>query len=277
MVSLLEKRKKRTGSVLAAFALLTFGLHLLTLFLLIVQGLTIRQLSLAKTPTFVQLIDGKPVTVTQAEDLEREPQAIRQFVSNTMTSMFNWSGTLPVQTVEQATKPLPDAGISIKAPQGYNKRIATSSWIASFALSEDLRKDFLRQIADLTPLEVFSNNPTQAMSAQLIIKQISRPEKIEPGLWRVGIVADLVQKKRFQEDKKVIVPFNKDVIVRAVNTYAHPQPDMMTDLQKAVYAMRSEKMEIAELRNLCLLDGYGGSIGNNSCQESIGDSDSFTR
>ncbi len=277
MVSLLEKRQKRTGSVLAAFAFLTFGLHLVVVFLLVVQGLTIRKLSLEKSPTFVQLIDGKPVAITEAEDLEREPQAIRQFVSNTMASMFNWSGSLPVQTVEQATKPIPDAGISIKAPQGYNKKVTTSSWIGSFAFSEDLREDFLRQIADLTPLEVFSNNPSQAMSGQLIIKQVSRPEKIEPGLWRVGIVADLVQKKRFQEDKKVIVPFNKDVIVRAVNTFAHPQADLMTDLQKAVYAIRAEKMEISEIRNLCLLDGYGGSTENNSCQENIENSESFIK
>ena len=275
MVSLLEKRKKRTGSVLATFALATFGLHILVLFLLIFQGLSIRKLSLEKSPTFVQLIDGKPITVT--DDLEREPEAIRSFVSQTMTSMFNWSGTLPAQNIEQATKPISDSGISIRTLQGYGRKVATSSWIASFALSEDFRKGFLSTIAEMTPPEVFSNNPNQAMSAQLIIKRVYPPKKIGTGQWRVGVVADIVQKKRFEEDRKLIIPFNKDLLVRAVDTFVYPLNDTTTDLQKAVYSIRGAKMEIYEIRNLCLLDEYGKPNEGNSNSCEPGNSGNFLR
>ncbi len=272
---LLEKRKKRTGGFLLAFALATFGLHLFVLFLLIFQGLTIRKLSLEKSPTFVQLIDDKPVTVT--DDLAREPEAIRQFVSQTMTSMFNWSGTLPAQSIEQAARPLSDPGVSIRTPQGFSRKVATSSWIASFALSEDFRKGFLSTIAEITPPEVFSNNSSQALSSQLIIKRVYPPEKIGPGKWRIGMVADLIQKKRSEENKKVIVPFNKDLLVRAVDTYVYPLTNTATDLQRAVYSVRSAKMEIYEIRNLCLLDEDSASNGGRGRSCSPGSSGSFIK
>jgi hypothetical protein len=260
MVRLLETRKKRTGSVLTTFAIATFALHLLSLFLLIFQGLTIRTLSMQKSPTFVQVIDGKPATVTK--DLEREPEAIRQFVSKTMISMFNWSGTLPAQNIEQVANPTTDLGIPIQTKRGYNNKVTTSSWISSFALSEDLRKGFLATIAEMTPPEVFFSNRDQAMSAQLIIKRVYPPEKIAPGKWQVGMVADLIQKKRF-EDKKLIIPFNKDLLVRSVDSFVSPlNNDTTTDLQKAVYSIRNEKMEIYEIRNLCLLDEYQNSTEN---------------
>lgn len=249
MVRLLEKKKRTTGNILIIFAGATFGLHILTLFLLMFQGLTIRKLSLEKSPTFVQVDDG--ITVTN--DLERKPEAISQFVSQTMTSMFNWSGTLPAQTIEQATNSIPDSGILIQTPQGFSQKVTTNSWIASFALSEDLRKGFLSEIAEMTPPEVFSKNPNQAMSAQLIIKRIYPPEKITSGEWRVGMIANLIQKKRFS-NKEIIIPFNKDVLVRAVDSFSSLTDNNLTDLQKVIYSIRNQKMEIYEIRNLCLLD-----------------------
>ena len=251
MVQLL-KQKKRVVNVLAIFAIATFSLHLLTLFILILQGLSIRQLSLQKSPTFVQLIDGKPVNTIN--DLEREPGAIRQFVSKTMVSMFNWSGNLPPQTIEQASKPQPDSGMLIKTTSGGVKRVATSSWLASFAFAEDFRKGFLSQIAEMTPPEVFSDNSERKMSAKLAIARIYPPEKIAPDKWRVGIVANLIQTKG--SDRKVVIPFNKDVIVQAVDSFAHPLPQQTTDLQQAIYSVRADNLEIYEIRDLCLTDEY---------------------
>jgi hypothetical protein len=251
MVRLLEKRK-RTISLLSTFAIATLGLHAFTILLFVLQGLTIRKLSLQKNPTFVQLVDGRSVTVPN--DLDRQTEDIRQFVSKTMTAMFDWSGTLPAQTIEQVTNPTTDPGINITTPQG-GARVTTSSWIASFALSEDFRKGFLAQIAQMTPPEVFSNNSNQAISAQLVVKRVYPPIKIAPGKWEVGMVANLIQKRR-SEDKKIIIPFNKDFLVSAVDTFVYPLTDAATDLQKAIYSVRNQKLEIYEVRNLCLLDKY---------------------
>ena len=252
MVQIL-KRKKRVVNVLAIFAIATFSLHLLTLFILILQGLSIRQLSVQKSPTFVQLVDGKRVDTT--DNLGREPQAIRRFVSKTMISMFNWSGNLPPQNIEQASKPLPDSGILVQTPSRGVQRVATSSWLASFALAEDFRKGFLSQIADMTPPEIFSDNPERKMSTKLSIVQIYPSEKIAPDKWRVGMVANLIQTKG-NDNRKVVIPFNKDIIVQAIDSFEHPLPQQMTDLQQAIYSVRVDSLEIYEIRDLCLTDEY---------------------
>jgi hypothetical protein len=252
MVRLLEK-KQRTGSILTTFAIATFGLHLLVLLFLIFQGLNIRQLSLRKQPNFVQMIDGKPVTTT--DELARNPEAIRRFISKTMTATFNWSGTLPPQTIEEVNNPKPDRGILIRTPRGSSERVTTSSWVASFAFSEDFRKGFLSQVADMTPPEIFSGNTQQIISGELIIKQVYPPKQIAPGKWQVGLVADLIQTKR-ADGKKLITPFNKDLLVQAVDYFDYPPSVNTTPLQKAIHSVRTDKLEIYEMRNLCLLDAY---------------------
>ncbi|MDP5337514.1 MAG: hypothetical protein NWQ28_02935, partial [Nodularia sp. (in: cyanobacteria)] len=248
MTNLLQKRKP-TRNVLTIFAIATFSLHLLVLFLFILQGLKIRQLSLRKPPNFVQMIDGQPVAAV--DDLARDPEAIRQFISKTMIAMFNWSGTLPPQTIEAAAKPQPDPGIQVRTLAGGSQKVTTSSWVASFAISEDFRKGFLSAIAQMTPPEVFSNNPSQVISAELLIQRIYPPEQIAPGKWRVGMVADLIQKKQ-DDDRKIVTPFNKDFLVRAVDYFPYPLANNTTNIQKAIYSNRADKLEIYEIRNLCL-------------------------
>ena len=263
MVRLLEKRKRK-GNLLVTFAVATFGLHLLTLLLIIIQGLTISQKCVKKTPTFVQLVDGKPVN--NNSELERKPEKIREFVSKTMISMFNWSGKLPAQNINQATNPKKDLGISIKTPRGGSKKVATSSWISSFAFSEDFRKGFLSTVAELTPPEVFSSKSNQAILASLDITRVYPPQQIEPGKWRVGMVANLVQKRG--EEQKIVTPFNKDIFVQAVDTFDYGNAINLTDLQKAIYTTRRDKLEIYEIRELCLADRYDNlaTDGFNRCQ-----------
>ncbi|MBE9007617.1 hypothetical protein IQ259_21765 [Fortiea sp. LEGE XX443] len=254
MVNLLKKRQqKQTGSVLTTFAIATFSLQILVLIFFIFQGLTIRQLSLRKPPNFVQMLDGKEVAAI--DDLERDPETIRRFVSKTMTAMFNWSGNLPPQTIEEVAKPKPDTGIQVRTLKGGNRNVTTSTWIASFAISEDFRKGVLSAIAELTPPEVFANNPSQTITAQLVIKRLYPPEKISPGKWRIGMVADLIQIKR-SDNRRKVTPFNKDLLVRAVDYFPYPLSENSTDLQKAIYSTRTDKLEIYEIRNLCLLDEY---------------------
>ena len=261
MVRLLEKKQRSINS-LTIFAIAAFGLHFFVLLFLVIQGINIRQLGQRKPSNFVQLIDGKKVTVK--DDLDRDPAAIKQFVTKTMTLMFNWSGKLSSDTISDRAIALRDRGILISTPQAGNNKVTTSSWIASFALSEDFRRGFLREIATITPPEVFIEDDKQGLSGELIIKRIDLPKKIVPGKWRVGLVANLIQKKR-GDGTKIITPFNKDVLVRATDYFSYPLPDKITDLQGAIYAIRSSKMEIYEIRDLCLIENYN----NNSHQEQL--------
>jgi hypothetical protein len=250
MTGILPKQKKQIN-FLQILAIITLAFHVFTLFFIIYQGLLIRNLTNRKPPTFIELINGKPVTSNNI--LERNPEAIRQFVITTMTAMFNWSGTLPPQNIEDATNPKPDLGITVKTPQGYNKKIASSSWVAGFALSEDFRQGFIAQIADMTPSDIFIRNTNnQRITGQLLIQRVYPPENIAPGKWRVGIVANIVQQR--SDNKKTITPLNKDFLVRAVDAYEHPLIQEITPLQKAVYRLRMQKLEIYNITDLCLND-----------------------
>ncbi|MEM7553907.1 MAG: hypothetical protein AAF378_07370 [Cyanobacteria bacterium P01_A01_bin.84] len=251
MVRLLSKKKQKVN-ILTAFTISTFCLHAIALFFLVIQGLTIRQLSIQKSPTFAQLVDGELVNTPNS--LKRQPQEIRQFVSRTMISMFNWSGKLAPQTFEQVSNPQSDPGIFIKTPKGGSKKVTTNSWLASFALSEEFRRGFLSKIAELTPPEIFAQNHKQSISVKLVISRIYPPQQITTGKWRVGMVARIVQNKR--DTRPIVTPFNKDVLVQSTDNYQHPIPTDISDLQKAIYQVREARLEIYEIRDLCLTDKY---------------------
>ena len=94
------QEKKSSVNLLTLFTIFTFSLHFLAAIFLLFEGLRIYSLIHKKPLTFVQLVDGK--RVSQVDTFEREPEVIRQFVAKTMAAMFNWSGTLPPASVEDA-------------------------------------------------------------------------------------------------------------------------------------------------------------------------------
>lgn len=86
-----------------------------------------------------------------------------------------------------------------------------------------------------------------------MITRVNTPQLISPGKWRVGIVGNLLQTKEV-DGRKVLISFNKDLLVRAVDYFPYAATSDLTDLQKAIYSMRKEQLEIYEIRNLSLLD-----------------------
>lgn len=232
-----------TGDTLALFAVGTFGLHIVTFFVLILLYGSYSQLSKKAPPSLVQLETGKSIKVASIGSLERTPQVILHFVSDTMTLMMNWSGTLPSTTVEEAAKPKPDPGIDIRSSSNGNGKVTSSAWQASHALSEDFRKEFLQILAEITPPAVFKGT-TQVV---LVPLSIQPPIKIAEGKWKVKMVANL---SIFDQGNKLgeVIPFNKEIFVQAVEA-----PDMATTndgLAAAIYQMRASGLEIYAIRDL---------------------------
>lgn len=269
MTRLLQEKKTQVN-FLTIFVIGILGLNSIALIVLLFQGLTIRNVVNRKPPNLIQLIDGKPAP--PIDNLERDPEFIRQFVGKIMTATFDWSGKLPPATLDDATNLKPDTGIPIKTQKGLVKKVSTSSWIASFALSEDFRHGFLEQIADMTPPEIFSNS-NQVIESELVIQRVYPPEKIAPGKWRVGMVANIVQTRR-SDNKKLLTPFNKDFLVQAVDYYEYTSKKDITELQKAIYNVRSSKLEIYEISDLCIISPYENQT--NSCSQNL-NTGSFTR
>ncbi|PAX51237.1 hypothetical protein [Brunnivagina elsteri] len=236
-------QKVSTGDTLALFTVGTFGLHLITFFILILIYGSYSQLNKKPPPTLVQLETGSAIKVAPLGNRDRTPQVISRFVSDTMTLMMNWSGNLPATTVEENAKPKPDKGINIGERRLRENRVTSGAWQASYALSEDFRKEFLKMLASMTPSGVFKGT-TQVV---LVPLSIQSPIKIEEGKWKVKMIANLTIFDRGNNLGEVI-PFNKEIFIRAVE--APESPANVSGLAAVIYQVRASGLEIYAIRDL---------------------------
>lgn len=241
-----QQTKFSTGDALAMFAIGTLGLHLVTLFLLVLLYGSYSKLSKKEPPSLVQLQDGKAITAIPIGSRDRTGQVVTRFVSDTMVLMMNASGTLPATTLEEARQPKPDPGIEISSMSNDRKargKVTSAAWQASTTLSEDFRKEFLKLLANTTPPGVFKGT-TQMVLTPLSLQP---PVKIAEGKWKVKMVANLTVFDR-GNNLGEIIPFNKEIFVQAVE--APDPPVQMTGLAAIVYGMRSSGLEIYAIRDL---------------------------
>jgi hypothetical protein len=236
-------KKFSTGDTLALFAVVTFGLHIITFFLLVLIYGSYSQLNKKPPPTLVQLETGSAIKVAPLGNRDRTPQVISRFVSDTMTLMMNWSGNLPPTTVEESAKHKTDTGINIGERRLRGNKVTSGAWQASHALSEDFRKEFLKMLASMTPPGVFKGK-TQVI---LVPLSIQSPIKIEEGKWKVKMIANLTIFDRGNNLGEVI-PFNKEIFVRAVE--APESPANVSGLAAVIYQVRASGLEIYAIRDL---------------------------
>jgi len=239
MVHLIEKRQTH---YLPMFVLGSVGLQLLILLLVFLQAAALSRLSRQESPTLVQLQDGQAIRAAAIGPRERTPETIRRFVSDTLTLMFNWSGKLPARTAAAARNPQPDPGLPIEVERGKRK-VATASWQASFAFSEDFRRPFLQRVAELTPAGVF-NGSTQVV---MVIGYVSEPQRVGDGRWKVDVVANL---QVFSQADALgqTLPFNREVFVEAIQAPAVPAGE--TPLEQTIYSIRQSGLQIYAIREL---------------------------
>lgn len=242
----LERKQSRFSKSdrLGLFVVGTFGLHVLTFFGLILLYGSYSRLAQKAPPSLVQLETGKAVPVAPLGNKERTPKVVLNFVASTLTSMMNWSGTIPPASVEEATKPVLDPGVEIQA-KGLVRRgkIATAAWQTGFALSEDFRKEFLAKLAEITPSGVFTGNTQVA----LVPLEIQPPQKIADGKWKIRMVANLMV---FDKGNNLgnVIPFNKEIFVQAVE--APEFPTQQGSVAAVIYQVRSSGLEIYAIRDL---------------------------
>ena len=231
------------SDTLALFTVGTFLLHLLAFVILFLLYGSYSQLSRKAPPSLVQLESGKSIKVAQLGSLERTPQVLLRFVSDTMTLMMNWSGNLPATTVEDAVEPKPDSGVDIRSISNSRGKVTKGAWQASYALSSDFRKEFLELLAEITPSGVFKGK-TQVV---FVPQYFQQPVKIAEGKWKVRMIANLTM---FEQSNKLgeVIPFNKEIFVRAVE--APSSPNKVDGLEAVVYQVRSSGLEIYAIRDL---------------------------
>jgi hypothetical protein len=237
--------KVQKTDVLPAFVMGTLLLQVIIFVVLMLEGAWLARLSSKPAPSLVQMVDGQAIQVASTGHLERTPDVIRRFVSDTMTLMFNWSGTLPPETIEEARLPKPDPGVSIQGEQG-EKRVATATWQASFALSESFRREFVQKVAAMMPADVFNNSGTQVL---LVVRRVGDPVQVEEGKWKVDLVSNLIIFNQGDRLGKAIA-FNKEIFLMAIDPPTQPLGDNASPLEQVIYRVRQAGMEIYAIRDL---------------------------
>ncbi|MDX2096737.1 MAG: hypothetical protein SFW36_03090 [Leptolyngbyaceae cyanobacterium bins.59] len=239
----LLRNQRETKNYLAILILGTLSLQgLIVFFLLLLYG-NYSHLSRKAPPTLVQLVDGTAIKTAPLDPKDRTPDTIRTFVSQTLALMLNWSGKLPPQTSEEVQNPKPDPGVSVGTMNRGGERITTAAWQAGFTLSESFRSQFLQKLAELTPQGVF----TGTSQVTLVPIEISYPEKIAEGKWKVRVVANLLVFSP-QDPVGKAVSFNKEIFVQAIDTPIPPKDT--SNLAKAIYVVRQAGLEIYAIRDL---------------------------
>ncbi|NJM19998.1 MAG: hypothetical protein HC836_29730 [Richelia sp. RM2_1_2] len=203
---------KNQTNIVPLFAIATFGLHLLTLILLMFHGGMLQQVKRKSVPQIlVQLTDGRVITADAKGNLQRDRETIRRFVGETMTLMFTWS----------------------------QKQSSMVVWNIS---SELLRNDFRREFA-----QRFNNFELESPQENvLVIQRISQPEVISEGKWKVEILANRLIFSRGDNLGKSI-PFNKQILVEAIDE-VNSLPSIPTPLNLAVYRLGEARIQIY---NIC--------------------------
>jgi len=126
--------------------------------------------------------------------------------------------------------------------------LPTPVWAASFAISDDFRKDFLgKSLAPLTTsLKILQGSSYVAFMPISIQDPVEVKGTSEEKLWRVKVVGNLAIRTA-QNVPETIVPINKDIYVRAIVPPILPdleKVDGKTDLQAVTAIARSYGLEI---------------------------------
>lgn len=244
--------------------------QLLTLMLVTVQGFAIRGISNKPTPTLVQQTTGEVITTRPVPAHERTPAVIKSFVVLILSQLLTWNGTITTASGNQMRDPgialstvSTDTGTDTETGSSSSKigtkvgsaKVATSSAMASFALSEDFRQAFLERIATLTPAGVF----TGRQKVVLVIDQISEPTELNAATagsgsnsttdpakkWQLNVLANLTVFDGNNAPIKTI-PFNREIVVETTSVPTLPEGD--SPLEQAIYNIRAAGLHITDIR-----------------------------
>lgn len=199
-------------------------------------------MSSQKPPTLVELADGSTVRTKAIDAQDRDPQAIRQFVGTTLRQLFDWRCVQPANTGQHEVECSVDIGL------GASSKLTLNSWQSGFALAENFRQPYLREIAKITPQNIFASGGTS--QAVLLIKHVGEPQKLSPGRWKVSMISNLVI---FDNGNNLgrAISVNKDVFVRSVDT--PPLEPNASPLDTSIYNARKDGMEIYAMQDLKLV------------------------
>jgi hypothetical protein len=240
------KVNKGSGGFTALLALLSVGFSGLALILHIVVVGSIINIAKKPAPSLVQLVDGQAIEVAAIDSNDRSLKTIQSFTTESLTMLMSWTNELPVANGEPKVI---DQGSLVKTKDGSDKRITTSTFQSSFLLSDDLRDEALKILADMTPPEVFGGTVKTSLKYQHVTIPVP-VDNNQGGKWKINVIATLIKYQQGRGDT-VQIPFNKEVIVRAVDTPPLPKGGKFAnEIEAVIYSIRRSGLEIVSMKDI---------------------------
>jgi hypothetical protein len=231
-----------TKNFVALFVLISVGFSGLTLLLQMVVVANVINIAKKPAPSLVQLSNGEAIKVQAISSQERSLEVVQRFTTESLILLMSWTNDLPSTNGENKAV---DPGALVKTQSG-EKRITTSTFQASFTLNENLRDEVVKLLAEITPAEVFSGNVKTALKFQ----HVTIPSPVEPGKWKITVVGTLLKYQRGRGDVTK-VPFNKELIIQAIDTPALPKDGKFSnELETLVYTIRQAGLEIVSMKDI---------------------------
>lgn len=231
-----------TKNFVALFVLISVGFSGLTLLLQMVVVANVINIAKKPAPSLVQLSNGEAIKVQAISSQDRSLEVVQRFTTESLILLMSWTNDLPSTNGENKAV---DPGALVKTQTG-EKRITTSTFQASFTLNENLRDEMVKLLAEMTPAEVFSGN----VKTTLKFQHVTIPSLVEQGKWKITVVGTLLKYQRGRGDVTK-VPFNKELIIQAIDTPALPKDGKFSnELETLVYTIRQAGLEIVSMKDI---------------------------
>jgi hypothetical protein len=252
----IKKRSPKSGSVqeqeknlVALCSLITLGVSTVGLLISILALNAANTIASKPMPTLVQTLNGKTIEIKAMDGKQRSNQLLQDFTVKTLTDLFTWRVYLMPTSPEEVRTPKVDPGVPIEAEGRTDLKVPSPVWAASFAISDDFRKDFLnKNLAPLTTSLKILQGSSEVAFIPISIQDPIEVKSTKPNekLWKVKIVANLAIRTA-PNIPETLVPINKDVYLRAVIPPVMPDVSRLnskTDLQAVTAIARSAGVEI---------------------------------
>jgi hypothetical protein len=229
-------------NIIAICALISIGFSGLTLFLQLLVVGSVITIARKPAPSLVQLNDGQAIKVQAIGSQDRSVDVVQRFTTDSLIMLMSWTNELPGINGEQKTI---DPGSIVKTKQG-DKRITTAAFQSSFTFSDDLRDELVKILADMTPADVFKGD----VKTTLKFQHVTMPAQVSNGKWKINVIATLIQYQRGRGDT-VKIPFNKELIIQAIDTPTLPKSGKFSnELDAVVYSIRQAGLEIVSMKDI---------------------------
>ncbi|ACK71577.1 conserved hypothetical protein [Gloeothece citriformis PCC 7424] len=209
-------------NILLLLGIGTFCFNLFALLLIVFNSSMVQQLSRQLTPqVLVELLDGRAITADSEPNLQRQPQTIRRFVGETLTFMLTTSSEQPPATIWE---------------------------VSSDLLMTDFQNQFYQEFFTKN-LDKSLRSNNQEPERIFVIQTISQPVEIAPGKWKVEIFANQLIFSNSNNLGKSI-PFNQQILVRAVEKPAISRPDNPVSWHLVAYRLGEARLQIYKICGL---------------------------